>query len=155
MGRGTPRPFEQVGAPYVDGEQLAAEMNRAGLVGVRFEPVKFTPQMAFYPGTATSLKYKDQECGGVRAILTDRDRCAVLDIGIELALAVHRLYPDKFKVSDMGRLLGDDETLNAIQAGESRANIKARWAKANALFEERRRGALLYDERGTGTPRRK
>jgi uncharacterized protein YbbC (DUF1343 family) len=144
MGRGTQHPFEQVGAPYVDATKLAEVLNRAGLRGVRFEPVKFTPQMAFYPGPAASLKYKDQECGGVRAILTDRDHCAVVDIGIELALAVHRLYPDKFKVEEMGRLLGDDETLNAIKAGETLAAIKARWAKAGAAFEERRRGALLY-----------
>jgi uncharacterized protein YbbC (DUF1343 family)/CubicO group peptidase (beta-lactamase class C family) len=145
MGRGTARPFEQVGAPFVDGERLAAEMNRAGLRGVRFEAVKFTPQMEFYPGPPSSLKYKDQECGGIRAILTDRDQCAVVDIGIELALVIHRLYPDNFKLAEMSRLLGDDETLHAIEAGESRANIKARWTKANALFEERRRGALLYE----------
>ena len=74
----------------------------------------------------------------------DRDACPVVDIGIELALVVHRLYPEKFKVEDMGRLLGDDETLNAIKSGESRAAIKARWATPAALFEERRRGALLY-----------
>ncbi|WP_414660995.1 exo-beta-N-acetylmuramidase NamZ domain-containing protein [Horticoccus sp. 23ND18S-11] len=144
MGRGTAKPFEQVGAPYIDGVKLAAELNRAGIPGVRFEAVKFTPQMAFYPGPASSLKYKDQECGGVRAILTDRDRCPVIDIGLELALAVKRLYPDHFKVEEMGRLLGDDETLNAIKAGESRATIKARWTKASALFEEQRRAALLY-----------
>jgi uncharacterized protein YbbC (DUF1343 family) len=144
MGRGTAKPFEQVGAPYIDGVRLAQEMNRAGLRGVRFEPVTFIPNMAFYPGPASSLKYKDQECGGVRAILTDRDACAVVDIGIELALTIHRLYPDKFKVEEMGRLLGDDETLNAINAGESLANIKSRWTKASAAFEERRRGALLY-----------
>jgi uncharacterized protein YbbC (DUF1343 family) len=144
MGRGTAKPFEQVGAPYVDGVKLAEEMNRAGIPGVRFEAVKFTPSMAFYPGPAAALKYKDQECGGVRAILTDRNACPVVDIGIELALVVHRLYPDKFKVEEMGRLLGDDETLTAIKAGESRAAIKARWAKAGAQFGERRSAALLY-----------
>ena len=144
MGRGTAKPFEQVGAPFVDGARLAEEMNRAAIPGVRFEAVTFTPQMAFYPGPAASLKYKDESCGGVRAILTDRDACPVVDIGIELALVIHRLYPDKFKVEAMGRLLGDDETLNAIKAGESRATIKARWATPSALFEERRRGALLY-----------
>jgi uncharacterized protein YbbC (DUF1343 family) len=144
MGRGTAKPFEQVGAPFVDGVRLAEEMNRAGIPGVRFEAVKFTPQMAFYPGPASSLKYKDQECGGVRAILTDRAACPVVDIGIELALVLRRLYPDKFKVEDMGRLLGDDETLNAIKAGESRAAIKARWTKASSRFEERRASALLY-----------
>ena len=144
MGRGTAKPFEQVGAPYVDGVKLAEEMNRAGIPGVRFEAVKFTPSMAFYPGPAASLKYKDQECGGVRAILTDRNACPVVDIGIELALVVHRLYPDKFKVEEMGRLLGDDETLHAIKAGESRTAIKARWAQASASFGERRSAALLY-----------
>jgi uncharacterized protein YbbC (DUF1343 family) len=147
MGRGTAKPFEQVGAPYVDGRQLADEMNRAALPGVRFEPVRFTPQMAFYPGPASSLKYKDQDCEGVRAILIDRDHCPVVDIGITLALTIHRLYPDKFKVEDMGRLLGDDETLNAIKSGEPLSSIKARWARGHAVFEERRRGALLY---GTG-----
>jgi uncharacterized protein YbbC (DUF1343 family) len=153
MGRGTAKPFEQIGAPYVDGTRLAEEMNRAGLPGVRFEPVTFTPQVAFYPGPAASLRYRDQECGGVRAILTDRDHCAVVDIGIELALTIHRLYPDHFKVEDMGRLLGDDETLDAIKAGESLAHIKARWAKAGAAFEERRRGALLYGTRNVSGPR--
>src|SRR6185295_7266791 len=135
MGRGTAKPFEQVGAPYVNGVKLAEEMNRAGLPGVRFEAVKFTPGVAFYPGPVSSLKYKDQECSGVRAILTDRANCNVVDIGIELPLLVHRLYPDKFKVEDMGRLLGDDETIQAIKSGESLAQIKARWAKARALFE--------------------
>lgn len=144
MGRGTAKPFEQVGAPYIDGARLAEEMNRAGIPGVRFEPVKFTPQMAFYSGPASALMYRDQECGGVRAILTDREACPVVDIGIELALVIHRLYPEKFKIEPMGRLLGDDETLGAIKAGESRAAIKARWSKASAQFEERRRGALLY-----------
>lgn len=144
MGRGTAKPFEQVGAPFVDGVKLAAEMNAARIPGVRFEAVKFTPHMDFYTDPASSLKYKDQECGGVRAILTDRERCPVLDIGIELALVVRRLYPDKFKVSDMGRLLGDDATLNAIAAGESRAQIKARWSAGLTRFEERRRAALIY-----------
>ncbi|MEO6246182.1 MAG: exo-beta-N-acetylmuramidase NamZ domain-containing protein [Opitutaceae bacterium] len=144
MGRGTAKPFEQVGAPFVDGAKLAAEMNRAGIPGVRFEAVTFTPQMAFYPGPASSLKYKDQACGGVRAILTDRDACPVIDIGLELALAVRRLYPDKFKIDDMARLLGDDETIAALKAGEPRASIKTRWEKGLSAFEERRRGALLY-----------
>jgi uncharacterized protein YbbC (DUF1343 family)/CubicO group peptidase (beta-lactamase class C family) len=147
MGRGTAKPFEQVGAPYVDGVRLAAELNARRIPGVRFEPVRFTPSMPFYPGPASSLKYKDQECGGVRAILTDRVRCPAVDIGIELALAVHRLYPGQFKVADMGRLLGDDLTLAAIEAGETLAQIKARWAEGLARFEARRRTALLYPDR--------
>lgn len=144
MGRGTAKPFEQVGAPYIDGARLAAELNTRRLPGVRFEAVKFTPTMPFYPGPASSLKYKDSECGGVRAILTDREACPVVDIGIELALAVHRLYPDKFRVEDMGRLLGDDATLAAIKAGDPLNKIKARWTAGLADYEARRKTALLY-----------
>jgi len=144
MGRGTTKPFEQVGAPFVDGERLAAELNRAGIAGVRFEAVKFTPLPALYPGPATQLKYRDEECGGVRAVLTDRLKCPVVDIGLELALAVQRLYPDKFKTDAMARLLGADETLTAIMAGQSTDAIKSAWAKRLASFNERRAAFLLY-----------
>lgn len=147
MGRGTAKPFEQVGAPYVDGTKLAAELNARRLPGVRFVPVTFTPTAPFYSGPPTSLKYRDQACGGVRAILTDRLACNVVDLGVELALAVHRLYPEKFRVEEMGRLLGDDETLAAIKAGESLAQIKARWARGLARYEQRRKSFLLYPER--------
>jgi uncharacterized protein YbbC (DUF1343 family) len=68
----------------------------------------------------------------------------VVDIGIELALAIHRLHPEQFKIDDMARLLGDDDTLNAIKAGASLAQIKERWAPALAQFNERRNAALLY-----------
>ena len=144
MGRGTTKPFEQVGAPFVDGERLAAELNRAGIVGVRFEPVTFTPLPALYPGPASQLKYRDERCGGVRVVLTDRDRCPVVDIGIELALAMQRLYPEKFNTDAMARLLGDDATLAAIKTGLSTAAIKAGWAKRLTGFAERRQPFLLY-----------
>lgn len=144
MGRGTMRPFEQVGAPFVDGGRLAAELNARGLPGVRFEPVRFTPSMDFYPGPASALKHKDRECGGVRVILTDRAACPVVDVGIELALALRRLYPAEFNVDAMGRLLGDDATLDAIRRGEPLARIKAAWEPGLRDFAARRERALLY-----------
>ncbi|MSU24228.1 MAG: DUF1343 domain-containing protein [Opitutus sp.] len=144
MGRGTLKPFEQVGAPFVDGEKLAAEMNRAGLVGARFEAVRFTPRAELYPGPVATLKYHDQECGGVRVVLSDREHCAVVDLGLALALTMQRLYPEQFKADDMARLLGDDETIQNIKAGKSPAEIKAGWAKGLAAFEARRKTFLLY-----------
>ena len=144
MGRGTMLPFEQVGAPYVDGAKLAAEMNAAKLPGVRFEAVRFTPLPALYPGPATSLKHGNKECGGVRAILTDREKCNVVDLGIQLALVLRRLYPEQFKVADMARLTGDDETITAIANGESLAQIKQRWSAGLARYEERRQAVRLY-----------
>jgi uncharacterized protein YbbC (DUF1343 family) len=114
------------------------------LPGVRFEPVRFTPSMDFYPGPASALKHKDRECGGVRVILTDRAACPVVDVGIELALALRRLYPAEFNVDAMGRLLGDDATLEAIRRGEPLARIKAAWEPGRRDFAARRERALLY-----------
>ncbi|MEX2044357.1 MAG: exo-beta-N-acetylmuramidase NamZ domain-containing protein [Opitutus sp.] len=144
MGRGTLLPFEQVGAPYVDGERLAAVLNRAGLQGVRFEPVTFTPNPELFPGPAHALKHRDQACGGIRAVLTDRTRCNGVDIGLELALTLNRLHPAEFNVGDMARLLGHDETITAIGAGETRGQIKARWAAGLAEFAKRSQPVLLY-----------
>ena len=148
VGRGTLKPFEQVGAPYVDGERLAAELNRAGLAGVRFEAVRFTPTPALYPGSAASLKLNGKECGGVRIILTDRAHCPVVDIGVVLALTVQRLYPEQFKADAMAHLVGDDETIRDIKAGKSLAEIKAGWAVRLAEFEARRKHFLFYRAAG-------
>ena len=144
MGRGTLKPFEQVGAPFIDGERLAASLNRAGIAGVRFEAVKFTPRPTLYPGPVASLKYRDEACGGVRVVLTDAAHCAVVDIGLELAVTLQRLYPEQMKISAMARLLGDDATLAAILAGKSSAEIKASWTQGLAEFATRRRPFLLY-----------
>lgn len=144
MGRGTLKPFEQIGAPFVDGERLAAELNRAGLTGVRFEPVKFTPRAELYPGPAKSLKNRDEECGGVRVVLTDRTHFNAVDVGLALTVALQRLYPEQLKAPAMARLLGDDATLAAILAGKSAAEIKAAWAAGLAEFNTRRKAFLLY-----------
>lgn len=150
VGRGTLHPFEQVGAPYVDAGKLAGELTAMGLPGVRFEPVKFTPLPALYPGPAASLKLSGKECGGVRIIVTDRARCAVVDVGLALGLAVFKLYPDHFKPEDMARFFGEDETPAAIRAGQSLAAIKAHWAAGLAEYEARRRHYLIYPSSRTG-----
>lgn len=144
VGRGTLKPFEQVGAPYVDGEKLAKVLDGFGLAGVRFEPVKFTPVPALYPGPAALLKLNGKECGGVRIIVTDRAQCAVVEVGVALGLAVHQLYPEQFKPEDMARCVGDDETPAAIKAGKSLAEIKALWAAGLAEYETRRKKFLVY-----------
>ena len=144
MGRGTLKPFEQIGAPFIDGERLAAELNQAGLAGVRFEPVTFTPRPALYPGPARSLKHADKSCGGVRVILADRTHCNAVDVGLALTVALQKLYPKKLQAAAMARLLGDESALAAIVAGKSFAEIKAGWSSGLAEFEARRKAFLLY-----------
>jgi hypothetical protein len=80
----------------------------------------------------------------VRIVVTDRARCAVVDVGIALAVALQKNYSDQFKVEGMGSCLGDDETLAAIKAGKSLAEIKALWAPRLAEYAARRKNFLLY-----------
>ena len=85
VGRGTDTPFEVVGAPYVDDVKLAEALNGAGLPGVRFVPIQFTP---------TYSVHKGQLCKGVYILLTDRDRCSVVDVGLLIAETLYRLLPE-------------------------------------------------------------
>ncbi len=135
VGRGTDTPFEILGAPYLDDLALAAEMNRAGLPGVRFVPVRFTPSASVFAG---------EECRGLRFIVTDRQAFRPVDLGIALALALQRAHGDKLELGKMDKLLGDKETLEAIRKGEALPEIKRRWEAGLERFQERRAPFLLY-----------
>jgi uncharacterized protein YbbC (DUF1343 family)/CubicO group peptidase (beta-lactamase class C family) len=135
VGRGTGTPFEIVGAPYIDDVQLAGELNHAGLPGVRFVPVRFTPNASVY---------KDQPCGGVSILLTDRRRCEVVDIGILVAQTLHRLYPQDFDLEKFNALLGNQATIDAIKEGRSLTEIRQLWAADMDKFRQRRAAFLLY-----------
>ncbi len=135
VGRGTDTPFEVVGAPYVDDVAFAAELSRAGLSGVRFVPIRFTPRAS---------TFKDQPCGGVHLVITDREALRSVDLGLTLALTLQRLYPGQFALDKLKPLLTDEATLEAIRAGRPLAEIKRTWTRALAAFEKRRASVLLY-----------
>lgn len=135
VGRGTDTPFEVVGAPYADDLQLAEALNQAGLPGVRFVPVRFTP---------TYSVFKGQPCAGVHIIVTDRERLAAVDVGIVLAQTFYRLYPKDFAIEKVHTLLQDRATIEAIKAGRPLAEIKAAWQSDLAEFKARREKFLLY-----------
>lgn len=136
VGRGTDTPFEVVGAPWIDDIEFAAEMNRAGLPGVRFVPIRFTPDAS---------KFEGEECRGVNIFLTDRDACPAVDIGVTLALTLRRLYPDDWHADKFYRLLKHDATLEAVKRGDSLKQIKASWTKDQKAFERRRKAFLMYE----------
>jgi len=124
-----------IGAPYINDVTLSAELNRAGLPGVRFVPVRFTP---------TASVFKDKPCGGVSILLTDRETCPILDLGLVLARTLHRLYPKDFTLEKMNNLLGDTQTLEMIKAGKSNTEIKAAWKGPLDDFKKRRAAFLIY-----------
>lgn len=135
VGRGTDTPFEVVGAPYVDDVKLAEELNKAALPGVRFVPIQFTPDYSVHKG---------QRCGGVHIMLTDRNACRVVDIGLLLAKTVYRLYPTNFDPDKMDRLLRHSSTLKALKADKPLAEIHAEWQKGLEGFRTLRAKYLLY-----------
>ena len=110
VGRGTDTPFEVIGAPWLDGRRLAAELNQAGLPGVCFVPIRFSPTASTHAG---------QACGGVNVVITDRSQFEPLRTGLEIARRLHALYGDQWKVSAYDRLLGNAATLEALIAGKT------------------------------------
>ena len=104
VGRGTSTPFEIIGAPYIDGARLAAELH--DLPGVRVTPVRFTP---------TASIHQNEPCGGLRFTITDRRALRSVTVAIEIAKALTRLYPDQFPIDEMQPLLRHKATLEEIR----------------------------------------
>ncbi len=135
VGRGTDAPFEIVGAPYADDVRFARELNSAGLAGVRFTPIRFTP---------TASVFKGQVCNGVRIFITDRSALRAVDVGMALAATLRRLYPKEFKIAELDRLLQHPATLAAIREGRSWQATRDAWLPELREFERRRAPFLLY-----------
>ncbi len=135
VGRGTGTPFEVVGAPYVRDREFAAELNRAGLPGVRFVPVRFTPDASVFKG---------QPCGGVQILLVDRDALKAVDVGLALVQTLQRFYPEKFNLDKVNNLLFHRPTIDDLRTGKPLAEIKSAWAADLDAFRKRREPFLLY-----------
>ena len=136
VGRGTDTPFEIVGAPWIQGDKLAGYLNQRGIPGVRFVPLRFTPKASVF---------KDEQCGGVNIIITDRVAFRPLLTGIEMALALRTMYPNDWKVDNYLRLLVNADTLERIKRGESAREIVASWNAALQEFRRARAEVLLYN----------
>ena len=135
VGRGTDTPFEHVGAPWIDGVQLADTLNARALPGVRFYPVRFTP---------ASSKYAGEECQGVFVIVTDRTALRPVRVGLEIASALARLYPRQYQLDLAARLFGSRDTLARVRTGDDPAAIAASWGAAESRWRLLRAKYLLY-----------
>jgi len=135
VGRGTDKPFEIVGAPYIDDARLAYELEQAALPGVRFVPIRFTP---------TYSTFKDKPCAGVACIITDREKLNAVDLGLAIALTLQRLYPKDYALPKLNTLLQHPATIEAIRGGKPLADIKEAWAGGLEAFAKRRQQFLIY-----------
>jgi uncharacterized protein YbbC (DUF1343 family)/CubicO group peptidase (beta-lactamase class C family) len=135
VGRGTDTPFEIVGAPWIDGQKLAAFLNARRIAGVRFVPLRFTPNASVF---------KNEECSGINIIITDRTRFRSVTTGIEIALALRKLYPADWKIDNYIRLLVNADSLERVKRGDNIDEILNSWRQDLDEFRRAREQFLIY-----------
>jgi uncharacterized protein YbbC (DUF1343 family) len=144
-GRGTQHPFEWIGAPWIDGEKLAKELNYYKLPGVKFEPISFTP--TDIEKVTVDPKYEGEKCGGVYLNVYDREKFEPVKVGVYILYALKKLYPDKFKWRTAGqdRLWGTDKVRLMIDEGKKPDEIIKTWEDDVKKFLSIRQKYLLYN----------
>ena len=135
VGRGTDQPFEQLGAPWIDGPRLAAALNARKLPGIRFYPVAFTP---------TTSKYAKQVCQGVFMVITNRSQLQPVRVGLEIAGALFTLFGEQYQLENTDLLLGSRDSFERVRHGEDPAVVAARWSADEARWRRLRAKYLIY-----------
>ena len=135
VGRGTDMPFQLIGSPYFLPKELAAYLNARNIGGVRFLPTSFTP---------TAGPFARRECFGVNILVTNREELDAPALGLELAAALHKLYPLGYDLAHMGQILANKADVNALQAGEDPNRIGENERDKLEQFMDLRAKYLLY-----------
>jgi uncharacterized protein YbbC (DUF1343 family) len=143
-GRGTTRPFELIGAPYIEGWKLADALNQAHLPGVSFREAYFTPAFS---------KYAGKTVGGVQLYVEDRQAFDPVLTGLTVIQKVKQLYPDQFAWREttepywIDKLTGTDRVRKQLDVGVPAEKIAAQWKEGLASFRRLRSKYLLYPPR--------
>lgn len=136
-GRGTTRPFELFGAPWIDGNELSARLNALELPGVRFREAWFTPYFS---------KYQGQLCGGCQLHVTDRQSFHPFLTSLWIIATIRNMYPEKFAFYPdyFDRIMGNSRVRQDLEAGKSPAEIVRELQLQLEEFERLRKPYLLY-----------
>ncbi len=146
-GRGTTRPFELFGAPWLDAEKLAGALGSSRLPGVRFRPASFVP---------TWDKHAGVRCHGVEVVVDDRQAFRPFRTGVACIVSARELDPDRFRwrreryefvdrVPAFDLLCGSSRERDAIERGGGWRDFTADWAREERAFLKRRSRHLLYE----------
>ncbi len=135
VGRGTDAPFEMIGADFIRGPELADYLNQQWIPGVRCYPVRFQP---------ANGPLANKEIGGVRFTVTNRESFDAARLGLEIAGALLKLYPGKISLELNRQLIGSEETLRALAAGEDPQSIRQKQQDALQIFLPLREKYMLY-----------
>jgi uncharacterized protein YbbC (DUF1343 family) len=141
VGRGTARPFELYGAPWLDGAKVCADLNAGGLAGVRFKPVSFTPRrIAGRP----RYPYTDEACGGFEVAIADRRAFRPLTAVLHVIRVLRARHPGAFRLKGTSARIGRTDVADRLEAGASPEAIRKAWAAGRRAFEAARKDCLLY-----------
>jgi uncharacterized protein YbbC (DUF1343 family) len=135
VGRGTDTPFEQVGADWIRGAELAKFLNGRHIPGIRVYPTVFTPNASNFAGKSIE---------GVRFLLTDRNSFDSTHFGFELAFALEKLYPGKIDFEGNRRLIGSNRAIAAMKTGQDPRTTLQSMEDELAAFVARRAPILIY-----------
>jgi uncharacterized protein YbbC (DUF1343 family) len=138
VGRGTDAPFERLGAPWIDGNALAAAIDPDALAGAAIAPEKFTP---------TADRYEDQLCSGLHISVRDRSQFEPVRTGLGIARALRRLYPRDWEFAKLDRLLVEPSVMKAIDTGAPLATVVETYRTQLEAFTSKREKYLLYGPR--------
>jgi SSS family transporter len=139
VGRGTETPFEDLGAPWIDAQELAAYLAARKIEGIEIVPARMT-----IADDASHYPFHGQTIPGVHFHVTDPKAFDSPEFGIELLSALHSLYPTQFKLELAKNLLANADTLAALKSGTDPHEIAQSWAAALHAFEQARKPYLLY-----------
>ncbi|MCM3028079.1 DUF1343 domain-containing protein [Bacillus safensis] len=137
-GRGTTKPFELIGAPYINSSELSDHLNQLKLKGVQFRPVSFTPTFSKHTGTLSH---------GVQLYVTDRSSFEAVKTGLSIIKTIHDLYPNDFQFLQTGsfdKLIGNGWIKEEINKGTSVKHIMKRYHHDLKTFEKKRKKYLIY-----------
>jgi uncharacterized protein YbbC (DUF1343 family) len=135
VGRGTEAPFEEFGAPWMRGADVLARLNGRHIAGVKFVAADFIPVAGLYAG---------QKCGGVSIRVTDKSAVRSMNMGINIATVLGKLYPEQFDVEKMIFLTGNADTITELHDAAGADDIIVGWTKGLQTFEGTRRKYFLY-----------
>ena len=135
VGRGTDTPFRAVGADWINASELARELSRRAIPGVRFYPRLLRPRASHFSGKTIQ---------GIQISIVDRDSLRSIDLGLEIAAALLRLYPNRLHLEQTKKLLGERSVIEQLLGGVDARTISAGLAETVEAFQEKRRRFLLY-----------
>jgi uncharacterized protein YbbC (DUF1343 family) len=142
-GRGTTKPFELIGAPFMNADETATALNELNLPGVTFRAASFTPTFSKHAG---SLSH------GVQIHITDRNSFKPVETGLHIVKTIHDMYPDQFAfraensagISFFDNLIGNSWIRKGIEEGRTVEDLAAQWQEELSSFNETRKQYLIY-----------